>query len=154
MIQVNAQRKNNLTSKKIISNFRLKKGKIEMKLKYWKPTTTGIVKATIHKSGKLGFSRSAISRLKLNQDTYAKLAINESDSKDTNLYLLIVKEIDGETLKVNKAGEYYYLNTKDFFNEWGIDFRKKRIIYDIVDIEYEGNKIFKLIKREKERTKK
>lgn len=143
-----------LTSKKDTSNFRLKTGKIEMKLKYWKPTTMGIVKATIHKSGKLGFSQSAINRLELSQDTYVKLAINESDSRDTNLYLLIVKEIDGETLKVNKAGEYYYLNTKDFFNEWGIDFRKKRIIYDIVDIEYEGEKIFKLIKREKERSKK
>ena len=105
MIQVNAQRKTYLTLRKNISNLRLKKGIIEMKLKYWKPTTTGIVKAAIHKSGKLGFSQSAIDKLGLNQDTYVKLAVNEGDSKDTNLYLVIAKEIDGETLKDNKAGE-------------------------------------------------
>lgn len=132
----------------------LKKGKIEMKLKYWIPTTTGIVKATIHRSGKLGFSQAAIDKLELNQDTYAKLAINESDRKDTNLYLKVVREYDGESLKVNKAGNYYYLNTRDFFNELGVDYYKKRIIYDIVDMDYGGEVLFKLIKREKERSKK
>lgn len=125
-----------------------------MKLKYWKPTTTGIVKATIHRSGKLGFSQAAINKLEINESTYVKLAINESDVKDTNLYLKVVNELDGESLKVNKAGNYFYLSTRDFFNEYGIDYRKKKIIYDIVEMEYEGEKLFKLIKREKERSKK
>jgi hypothetical protein len=125
-----------------------------MKLKFWTPTTTGIVKATIHQSGKLGFSQAAIEKIGLNQDTYVKLATNESDGKDTNLYLKFVKEFDSETLKVSKAGDYYYLNTRDYFNELGVDYRKKRIIYDIVEMEYDGEALFKLIKREKERKKK
>jgi len=125
-----------------------------MKLKYWTPTTTGIVKATIHRSGKLGFSQAAINKLEVNESTYVKLAINESDIKDTNLYLKVANELDGESLKVNKAGNYFYLSTRDFFNEYGIDYRKKKIIYDIVEMVYEGEKLFKLIKREKERSKK
>jgi len=124
-----------------------------MKLKYWIPTTTGIIKATIHRSGKLGFSQAAINKLEVNEKTYVKLAINESDVKDTNLYLKVVNELDSESLKVNKAGNYFYLSTRDFFNEYGMDYRKMKIIYDIVEIEYEGERLFKLIRREKDRKK-
>jgi len=124
-----------------------------MKLKYWIPTTSGIVKATIHFSGKLGFSQPAINKLQLGENYYVKLAINENDKRDSNLYLKVVREMDEESMKVNKAGNYYYLNTKDFFNEFGIEYQKKKIIYDIVDMEYEGDKIFKLIPREKDRKK-
>jgi len=125
-----------------------------MKLKYWKPTRTGIAKATIHQSGKLGFSQAAINLLKVDKNSYIKIATNAEDKKDTNLYILITKVMDDESLKVNKAGEYFYLNTKDFFNELGLDYRRKRIIYDIVEIKTGEQVIYKFIRRESDRKKK
>ena len=63
------------------------------------------------------------------------------------------KESSENSLKVNKAGRYYYLSTRNFFNEKGLDYRANKIIYDIVEEEYKGNQIFKLIGRVKDRKK-
>lgn len=124
-----------------------------MKLKFWKPTLTGIAKATIHRSGKLGFSRAAISLMKLNEKSHIKLATNEESKNDTNLYLLVANNIDEESLKVNKAGQYYYINTKDFFNLIGLNYIKMKIIFDIVEMNDHDQKLYKLVRREKDRKK-
>ena len=125
-----------------------------MKLNYWKPALGGgKVKLTVHRSGNMGFSRPAIEKMQIDENSYMKLATNAEDSRDNNLYLLISKKEDEDSLKVNKAGNYYYLNTKSFFNERNIDYRKKKLIYDVVEINYEGQTIYKLIKREIERRK-
>jgi len=123
-----------------------------MEIKFWKPTvSTGIIKATIHKSGKLGFSQAAINKLELNQNSYVMIGTNRTKRDDKAIYLKIAKGTDELALKVNKAGQYFYLNTKDFFNENNIDFNKKKIIYDIIDISESNNKLYRLIPREVER---
>lgn len=126
-----------------------------MKINYWKPTiSTGIVKATIHQSGKLGFSKAAIERMTLNQNKYIMIGTNKESKEDKSIYLRFASESDENAVKVNKAGQYFYLNTKDFFNEIGVDYKKKSVIYDIVEI-IDGNiKLFKLIPRERDRKKK
>jgi len=126
-----------------------------MEINFWKPTvSTGIIKATIHKSGKLGFSQAAIEKLKLDQNTYLMIGTNKTNSKDNSIYMVIANKDNEMAIKVNKAGQYFYLNTKDFFNELGIDYKRKTVIFDIIEISEGNEKIYKLIPREKERKRK
>jgi len=126
-----------------------------MEINFWKPTSSlGVVKATIHQSGKLGFSQAAIDKLNLKQNMYLMVGTNKENRKDNNIYLVVSKESSEMAIKVNKAGNYYYLNTKDFFNEIGIDYKSKSVIYDIVDISSNSEKMYKLVPREKDRKKK
>ena len=109
------------------------------------------IKCSIHKSGKLGFSSTAIDKLGLSNDKSIMIGVNEEDSEDENLYMSVENGIKEEAFKISRAGDYFYANTKALFDKLGIDYRIKTIIYDIVDFEYEGLKIYKLIKREKKR---
>lgn len=111
------------------------------------------IKCSIHKSGKLGFSSTAIDKLGLSNDKSVMIGVNEEDSDDENLYMSVEDGVKEEAFKISRAGEYYYANTKALFDKLGIDYRAKTIIYDIVDFEYEGMKMYKLIKREKKRNK-
>lgn len=126
-----------------------------MKIDFWKPTSNvGIIKATVHQSGKLGFSQAAIDKLNLGRDTRIKIGKNAEDRNDECIYLAIVNMEDENTIRANKAGQYYYLNARDFFNEIGLDYKKKKVIYDIIEVEGSEGKLLKLIPREKERKKK
>ncbi|MEQ8682949.1 MAG: hypothetical protein RID25_24500 [Cyclobacteriaceae bacterium] len=109
------------------------------------------IKCSIHKSGKLGFSSTAIDKLELSNDKSVMIGVNEDDSEDENLYMSVEDGVKEEAFKISRAGEYYYANTKALFDKLGIDYRAKTIIYDIVDFEYEEMKMYKLIKREKKR---
>ncbi|MEQ6121014.1 hypothetical protein [Reichenbachiella sp. MALMAid0571] len=111
------------------------------------------IKCSIHKSGKLGFSSTAIDKLGLSTGKSVMIGVNEEDSEDDNLYMSVEDGVKEEAFKISRAGEYYYANTKALFDKMGIDYRAKTIIYDIVDFEYEGVKMYKLIKREKKRNK-
>jgi len=112
------------------------------------------IKCTIHKSGKLGFTEAAIKKLNLETNRFIKIGTNYEDKTDTSLYMAIQAEVDEYSFKANKAGNYYYINTKALFDNLEVDYRKHSIIYDIVDHrDEEGNNLFKLIRREKERKK-
>lgn len=125
---------------------------IKMKLKFLDiPQPSGSVKATIHKTGKLGFSQAAIEELQIDKNTYVKIAENADDKNDRNLYMFLTKERDENALKISKAGNYYYANTKYLFDRLGFDYRNKKFIFDIIEMEYEENTIYKLIRREVDR---
>jgi hypothetical protein len=102
----------------------------------------------VHKTGKLGFSSSAIEKLKITTNKTISIAINEEDKEDENLYVVVNENDNGDGFRISKAGDYYYVNTKALFDSIGVDYRNKKIIYDIVDFEYDGEKYYKLIKRE------
>jgi len=113
----------------------------------------GIVKATIQKSGRLGFSLGAINELKLDEEKSISIFINEDDSTDKNLYIKVNEEKEENAFRVKKAGIYYYLNTKVFFDKLNINYQDKliTIIFDIIEFDNEGEKYFKLIRRDKKR---
>ena len=114
------------------------------------------IKCSIHRNGKLGFSRSAIEFLKLNSNKSLMFAINEEDDNE-NLYFIIRDEIVEDAFRVNKAGSYLYLNTKSMFDKYNYDYRTTNIMFDIVKTDeiIEGNEVYKLIRREgKSREKK
>jgi len=125
-----------------------------MKIKFFTPKIMrGRVKCTVHSNGKLGFSQAAIKRFGINDNHYAKIGINEEDVKDTSLYMLLTRTPDEESFKINSAGNYYYLNTRNLFDELNIDYKKMKIIYDIEEIKHENQIIYKLNRRVLDRSK-
>lgn len=111
-------------------------------------------KATVHTSGKLGFSNDAIDFLKLTESKSIQFAQNEEDEADLNLYAIINEGMKEGCFKVSKAGQYYYVNTKSLFDSLGIDYRETKIIYDLVKSEYEGMPLIKMLRREIKKQKK
>lgn len=125
-----------------------------MKIKFIAPKPAiRAIKCTVHKNGKMGFSMEAIKLLNINSNCYIKLGVNEDDSKDTNLYLQVLRNESTNAYKVIKAGKYFYLNTRSLFDELKIDYNNKKIIYDIEKFNYEGTSIYQLNRREKDRKK-
>lgn len=114
------------------------------------------VKATIQSTGKLGFSEGAKKKLCLDKGGYLVIATNEEDDKDENLYAWIENDANGGGFKINKAGEYYNVNTKSLFDKLKIDYRNREllVIYDIIEMENEGKLIYKFIKRVQRRVQK
>ena len=61
-----------------------------MDIKFYIPkATTGNIKCTLHKNGKMGFSKQAIEKLHLKTNGYSKLGFNADDSSDKSLYMII-----------------------------------------------------------------
>lgn len=114
-----------------------------MGLKFIKPKeVTSIAKITIHKTGKMGFSRGASELLKLDINGYAKFGHNE----ENELFIVMEPNADEDTFNVSKAGAYYYISAKSLLDEIGVDYSKgDTIIYDIKRTEEEN--VYKLNKR-------
>lgn len=115
----------------------------KMKISFIKPKEINTVaKITIHKSGKMGFSRGASELLKLDVNKYAKFGFNE----DKDFFIVITQESDDSTFSISKAGEYYYILAKSLLQEIGIDYTSKdTTIFDIKRTNEEN--IYKLNKR-------
>lgn len=121
-----------------------------MKIKFFNPNSLDRnLKATVHKSGKLGFTVDAANKMGLQTATNAAVGENEEDSSDTSLYIVIYNEQREGAFKVSKAGKYYYLNLKSLFDTLKINYKgQSSVVYDISEEEIEGQKIFKLSRRE------
>ncbi|MCF2443276.1 hypothetical protein L0657_04850 [Dyadobacter sp. CY345] len=130
--------------------------KIEiMKLNFVKASELdGNIKATIHKSGKLGFSSGAHKKLELDKNRFIKIAFGEDYSETKILFAILHEDEDTDSFNIAKAGDYYYGNTKALFDELEIDYETQKVIYDIKETQYDGKKIFKLKPRIFEREKK
>jgi len=109
------------------------------------------MKATAHKSGKLGFTMDAAEKMQLSADKSVKIAINEEDSSDKNLYVMINSGVSDGGFKISKAGQYYYINTKALFDSLKIDYKKDWVVYDISREEVDGQQIYVFTRREKEK---
>lgn len=120
-----------------------------MKLKFIKAQDIDRnAKATIHTSGKLGFSADGAKKLSFGAETKGILIALNEEPGDENLYIKTVAELTEDAFPIIKAGEYYYVNAKAFFDTYGIDYRNSRIVYDILNFSYEGAAMFKFLKRE------
>lgn len=127
-----------------------------MKLKFIKAQEIDkTIKATIQATGKLGLSSQGAVKMDLEKFKTAMIAINEEDANDGNLYVKLETESNDNGFKIVKAGDYFSINTtKAFFDDIHINYTDKRIIFDIMEFEYEGEKMYKFLKREKEKKKK
>ena len=114
-----------------------------MQLKIIKPKeANAITKITVHKTGKLGFSKGAMEMLSLEENKFTKFGHDEYD----NFYIIMCKESDEETFNVSKAGDYYYINAKTLLEDLEVDYKSDdTTIYDIRKTDKEN--IYKLQKR-------
>ena len=120
-----------------------------MKLKFINSEETEHnAKATVHTTGKLGFSRGAIEFLNIKENKFILFAQNEDDLNDPNLYAAVYKNKQEGVFRINKAGDYYYVNTKNLFDTLNVDYKNKKFIYDLVKFEYEGKPFVKMMRRE------
>ncbi|HEY5587772.1 MAG TPA: hypothetical protein VIK86_02315 [Candidatus Paceibacterota bacterium] len=121
-----------------------------MKLTFYKATNVvSKAKATIHKTGKLGFSSEAIGYLGIKEGMYISFAKDEEEKEsDINIYAMLSESKNEDGFKICKAGTYYYVNTKGLFDSLNVEYTKAKIIYDFIKIEYEDMQILKMIRRE------
>lgn len=105
-------------------------------------------RASIHKSGKLGFDSDSNEVLPLRSGKKFTVAYGNSGPDET-LLLLEPKEGDPESSKIEvaKAGAYFYLNLRNFFDVQGVDYKKNRIRYDIEEAELNDREGYVLTRR-------
>ena len=121
-----------------------------MKLKFFDAQTLDRnLKATIHKSGKLGFTIEAAKKMALNDSKSIAIATDEEDIHDRNLYAVVYDDVQKGAFKVGRGGQYYYINTKPLFDSLKMDYVKEWIQFEISQIEIEGQKVFKFSQKEK-----
>ena len=87
------------------------------------------LKATVQRTGKLGFTSETLAALNIKQGTHVRIA-EDTESKRV-LWLGVLQEPADNAFPVNKAGEYYYVNTTKLFEKIGLDFRKKNCMFDM-----------------------
>jgi len=111
------------------------------------------IKATIHANGKLGFNRNAEKRLNLEQAKTVKIGRTKEYEKDGTLFLITTTEMDVDGFAIMKSGAYYYANTRSLFDKLNENYETVKVIYDISEIDHDGQQIFKLKRRTLERKK-
>lgn len=112
------------------------------------------LKATIHTSGKLGFSDNTAKTLGFDKSPDCFIQFAQDDDNPSILYLINRTNDDGDSFKVCKSGLYYFVNAKLMFDALGIDYANKTIIFDMIKIQEENNEVYKMIKRELDKQKK
>lgn len=121
-----------------------------MKLKFITPQTAERnLRATAHKTGKLGFTIEAAKKLELSVEKSAGIAINEENLDDKSLYLILYPDRREGAFNVHKAGDYYYLNTKTLFDSLGIDYQHDFVSYDISAQVIDNEQMYVLKRRDK-----
>lgn len=121
-----------------------------MKLKFFNPNNLDKnLKATAHKTGKLGFTVDAAKKLQLSVEKTAGIGINEDDEVDNSLYVVIYPDKQDGAFNISKAGKYYYINTKALFESLKIDYQKDYVVYDITEEVFDNQRVFKFKRREK-----
>lgn len=123
-------------------------------IEYFEPEEKyGTTKATVHKSGKLGFSQGAAKLIDFETNKMFKIGRKKSEyglNSDV-LVMIPVQEKDDLTFTIGKAGEYYYLKTKRLLTQLNIDYRNESevVSFEVEDVIENGKKYFKLIRRKK-----
>ena len=107
------------------------------------------IKATVHKTGKIGFTVDAAKKLSLSVNCSLSIGMNEENTGDSNLYVMVHSTVETGAFKVSKAGGYYYVNTKVLFDNLKIDYTNSAIVYDITEEDIDGQKMYKFKKRSK-----
>lgn len=105
------------------------------------------LKATVHRTGKLGFTSEAAKKMNLSANKSIDIGHNEIDLSDTNLYLFTHSDENKGQFRVVKAGKYYYINTKPLFDTLRMDYISDTVSFNIVPEEIEGERVFVLKRR-------
>lgn len=110
----------------------------------------GPIKATVHKSGKLGFSQGAAKLIDFETNPLFKIGRKKTEPGDqSEIYMIPVQTEDEQTFKVLKAGGYYYLKVRRLLTQMGIDYRTEgeSVSFEIDEMKKDGKTYFKLLRK-------
>ena len=108
---------------------------------------TSKLKATVHTSGKLGFTEVTARELGFKEDAENFVQFAQDDENQDILYLINDAIDDGDSFRINKAGKYFYVNTKLLFDSLGVDYINNTVIFDMVKIKIGDKELYKMISR-------
>lgn len=111
-------------------------------------------KATVHASGRLGFNLEAINFMQLQNKRNFRLAVAKEDGNSIKNIYLIEQDNPNGAAKVAKAGDYYYLNVGNLFEDLSVDYKNYTIIYDIRKQLYEDKDMYVLKMRKPKKKRK
>lgn len=124
---------------------------MKLKLKTIPPAPPApIYKASIHKTGKIGFTIETAKHFGITAEKSMELAINEEDPTDLNVYGIIRPPDDPNAYKIQKAGDYHSVNAKGFFESIKLDYVNTNINYTVSEINVDGTPVlkFEVVKKE------
>lgn len=87
------------------------------------------LKATIQRSGRLGFTEETARYMNLAEEKFAKFA---QDDESGTLYLIIHDIRDEDSFEIRSSSGYYYVPAKMMFDSLGMDYEKNVIMFDLV----------------------
>ena len=107
------------------------------------------LKATVQKTGKLGFTAFTAAQLKLDVDTYVNFYHDEDDAMSP--VMVFGMQASAESFRVHKSGQYFFLSTTALFDRLGYDYKSDNIICDLKRIpeadEIVGGDAYRLVVR-------
>lgn len=87
------------------------------------------LKATVQKSGRLGFTAETGKALGLECGKFAKFA---KDDEKGILYLIIIEVGNEDAFPIRENGGYYFIPTRQMFDALGMDYATYNIMFDLV----------------------
>ena len=113
------------------------------------------LKATIQQTGRLGFTAETAKALGLTVQMSVQFA--RDDAGDRALYMVLHEGQVDNSFRMMKAGQYFYLPTKQMFDAFGEDYINKVVMFDLapvssLDAQFCG-KVYKMVRRELYRNK-
>lgn len=87
------------------------------------------LKATIQRSGRLGFTEETAKYMHLADEKFAKFA---QDDDNGTLYLIIIDKRNEDCFEIRSSSGYYFVPAKMMFDSLGMDYEKNVIMFDLV----------------------
>lgn len=87
------------------------------------------LKATIHRTGRLGFTDDTAKALDFKSGKFAKFV---QDDENGSLYLIIVNEGSEDAFSVRGSSGYFYVSTKVMFDTLGFSYEDGNIMFDLI----------------------
>lgn len=87
------------------------------------------LKATIQRSGRLGFTEETAKYMNLADGKFAKFA---QDDESGILYLIITNKRNEDSFDIRSSSGYYFVPAKMMFDSLGVDYEKNVVMFDLV----------------------
>ena len=87
------------------------------------------LKATIQRSGRLGFTEETARYMNLADEKFAKFA---QDDESRTLYLIIIDKRNEDCFDIRSSSGYYFVPAKMMFDSLGMDYEQNVIMFDLV----------------------
>jgi hypothetical protein len=107
-------------------------------------------RASIHKNGKLGFNSDAAEFMELESGKSFSVGVGKG-GVEKMLVLLPYQDQDPDESHIDtaRAGDYYYLNLRNFFDMQDVPYERMRVKYDIEETDYDGRTAYVLSQRDR-----